>query len=99
VVALIYIDRIIQRNASFMITSLNIHRLLITRFAHTLGVLFVVLMLRRCRLRRRQCDGRSVMVAAKFFDDIYYDNAYYAKVIQPATPCGPLGHRHLPSRI
>ena len=31
VVALIYIDRIIQRNASFMITSLNIHRLLITR--------------------------------------------------------------------
>ena len=22
----------------------------------------------------------SVMVAAKFFDDIYYDNAYYAKV-------------------
>jgi hypothetical protein len=23
---------------------------------------------------------RSVMVAAKFFDDIYYDNAYYAKV-------------------
>lgn len=52
VVALIYIDRIIQRNASFMITSLNIHRLLIT----------------------------SVMVAAKFFDDIYYDNAYYAKV-------------------
>merc|ERR1712166_777385 len=52
VVALIYIDRIIQRNAGFMITSLNIHRLLIT----------------------------SVMVSAKFFDDIYYDNAYYAKV-------------------
>jgi len=24
--------------------------------------------------------GCSVMVAAKFFDDIYYDNAYYAKV-------------------
>ena len=22
----------------------------------------------------------SLMVAAKFFDDIYYDNAYYAKV-------------------
>ena len=52
VVALIYVDRIIQRNANFMITSLNIHRLLIT----------------------------SVMVAAKFYDDIYYDNAYYAKV-------------------
>eukprot|EP01052_Picozoa_sp_SAG31_P025446 SAG31_NODE_2230_length_6144_cov_3.629115_8_plen_91_part_00 len=33
VVALIYIDRIIQRNANFMITSLNIHRLLITRCA------------------------------------------------------------------
>ena len=25
------------------------------------------------------------MVAAKFFDDIYYDNAYYAKV--RAAPC------------
>eukprot|EP01052_Picozoa_sp_SAG31_P025445 SAG31_NODE_2230_length_6144_cov_3.629115_7_plen_148_part_00 len=25
----------------------------------------------------------SVMVAAKFFDDIYYDNAYYAKVRSP----------------
>ena len=26
---------------------------------------------------------RSVMVSAKFFDDIYYDNNYYAKVPSP----------------
>jgi hypothetical protein len=48
VVALIYIDRIIQRNASFMITSLNIHRLLITRFV-PIGSLFIGSpTLRRC---------------------------------------------------
>eukprot|EP00735_Rhodelphis_limneticus_P010344 TRINITY_DN3075_c0_g1::TRINITY_DN3075_c0_g1_i1::g.22316::m.22316 TRINITY_DN3075_c0_g1::TRINITY_DN3075_c0_g1_i1::g.22316 ORF type:complete len:227 (-),score=2.09,sp/O80513/CCU41_ARATH/54.11/3e-49,Cyclin/PF08613.6/2.8e-35,Cyclin/PF08613.6/1.3e+04,Cyclin_N/PF00134.18/2.4e-10 TRINITY_DN3075_c0_g1_i1:658-1272(-) len=52
IVALIYIDRVIQRHNNFLLTSLNVHRLLIT----------------------------SVMLAAKFFDDIYYNNAYYAKV-------------------
>mmetsp|Transcript_21974 Transcript_21974/g.37701 ORF Transcript_21974/g.37701 Transcript_21974/m.37701 type:complete len:218 (+) Transcript_21974:233-886(+) len=52
IIALIYIDRIIQRNQTFVINSLNIHRLLIT----------------------------SIMVAAKFLDDFYYNNAYYAKV-------------------
>ncbi len=50
VLALVYIDRIIQSNPSFMVNSLNIHRLLIT----------------------------SVMLAAKFFDDQYFNNAYYA---------------------
>lgn len=52
VLALVYIDRLIQTNPSFVVTSLNIHRLLIT----------------------------SVMLAAKFFDDQYVNNAYYAKV-------------------
>jgi hypothetical protein len=52
VLALVYIDRIIQSNPSFVVNSLNIHRLLIT----------------------------SVMLAAKFFDDQYFNNAYYAKV-------------------
>jgi len=52
VCALIYIDRIIQTRTSFVISSFNIHRLLIT----------------------------SVMLSAKFMDDIYYNNAYYAKV-------------------
>jgi len=52
VLALIYIDRIIQSNPSFVVNSLNIHRLLIT----------------------------SVMLGAKFFDDQYFNNAYFAKV-------------------
>jgi len=52
VLALVYVDRIIQSNPSFVVDSLNIHRLLIT----------------------------SIMLAAKFFDDQYYDNTYYAKV-------------------
>lgn len=52
VLALVYVDRIIQTNPNFVVNSLNIHRLLIT----------------------------SVMLAAKFFDDQYFNNAYYAKV-------------------
>ncbi|KAH9315161.1 hypothetical protein KI387_023788, partial [Taxus chinensis] len=52
VVAYAYIDRFIQLNSGFLITSLNVHRLLIT----------------------------SVMLAAKFLDDMNYNNAYYAKV-------------------
>jgi hypothetical protein len=52
VLCLVYIDRIIQSNPNFVVTSLNIHRLLIT----------------------------SIMLSAKFFDDQYYNNAYYAKV-------------------
>lgn len=57
VLALVYIDRIIQSNPSFVVNSLNIHRLLIT----------------------------SVMISAKFFDDQYFNNAYYAKV--GGVPC------------
>lgn len=52
VLALIYLDRILHRNPGFVISSLNIHRLLVT----------------------------SVMLAAKFFDDAFYNNAYYARV-------------------
>lgn len=51
VLALIYIDRLIQRN-NFIVTDLNVHRVVIT----------------------------AVLLAAKFFDDSYYNNAYYAKV-------------------
>mmetsp|Transcript_23585 Transcript_23585/g.22731 ORF Transcript_23585/g.22731 Transcript_23585/m.22731 type:complete len:499 (-) Transcript_23585:485-1981(-) len=51
VVALIYIDRMIEiRNV--VLTSLNVHRLIIT----------------------------SLMLAAKFFDDLFYNNAFYAKL-------------------
>eukprot|EP00588_Corethron_pennatum_P021919 CAMPEP_0194331718 /NCGR_PEP_ID=MMETSP0171-20130528/56611_1 /TAXON_ID=218684 /ORGANISM="Corethron pennatum, Strain L29A3" /LENGTH=297 /DNA_ID=CAMNT_0039093311 /DNA_START=619 /DNA_END=1509 /DNA_ORIENTATION=- len=51
ILALIYIDRLIQRN-NFLLSELNVHRVVIT----------------------------SIMLAAKFFDDQYYNNAYYAKV-------------------
>lgn len=49
--ALIYVDRLIQRN-NFLLTELNVHRVIIT----------------------------AILLAAKFFDDAYYNNAYYAKV-------------------
>ena len=51
ILALIYIDRLIQSN-NFLLTDLNVHRVVIT----------------------------AVLLAAKFFDDAYYNNAYYAKV-------------------
>ena len=51
VLALIYVDRIIQRQG-FVINSLNVHRVVIT----------------------------SIMLAAKFFDDHYFKNGFYAKV-------------------
>ena len=51
ILALIYIDRLIQGN-NFLLTELNVHRVVIT----------------------------AVLLAAKFFDDAYYNNAYYAKV-------------------
>lgn len=56
VLALVYIDRLIQRN-SILLCSLNIHRIIIT----------------------------SLMLAAKFFDDQYFNNAFYAKV--GGVPC------------
>ncbi|XP_054803638.1 cyclin-P3-1-like [Prosopis cineraria] len=51
VVARIYVDRYLQRTG-VILTSLNVHRLLIT----------------------------SIMIAAKFMDDAFFNNAYYAKV-------------------
>ncbi|XP_062118520.1 cyclin-P3-1-like [Humulus lupulus] len=51
VVANIYLDRILK-NTEIHLTSLNVHRLLIT----------------------------SVMLATKFMDDAFFNNAYYAKV-------------------
>ena len=51
ILALIYIDRLIQRN-NFLLTDLNVHRVVIT----------------------------AILLAAKFFDDAYYNNAYYSKV-------------------
>jgi hypothetical protein len=56
VLALVYIDMLIERNG-LALTSFNIHRIIIT----------------------------AVMLAAKFFDDQYYNNAYYARV--GGVPC------------
>lgn len=56
ILALVYIDRLIQGN-NLTLTSLNVHRVIIT----------------------------SVMLAAKFFDDQYFNNAYFAKV--GGVPC------------
>jgi len=52
ILALIYIDRLIQKNGTFLVNSLNVHRLLIT----------------------------SIMVGVKFFDDQYFNNAFYGKL-------------------
>ena len=59
VLALIYVDRIIQRQG-FVINSLNVHRVVIT----------------------------SIMLAAKFFDDHYFKNGFYAKV--GGVPCNEM---------
>lgn len=64
VLALVYIDRLIQRN-SFVLSSLNVHRIIIT----------------------------SVMLAAKFFDDQYFNNAYYGKV--GGVPCAEINSLEL----
>lgn len=52
VLSLVYIDRIVKLRPEFVVSTLSIHRLLMT----------------------------SVMVAAKFWDDVFYSNAHYAKV-------------------
>lgn len=52
VLALIYIDRLINKNGNFQVLYLNVHRLIII----------------------------SIMVSAKYFDDQYYNNAYFATV-------------------
>jgi hypothetical protein len=52
VLALVYIDRALKLNASFLVDALSVHRLVLA----------------------------AVAVAAKFFDDCYYSNAFYAKV-------------------
>mmetsp|Transcript_17709 Transcript_17709/g.41654 ORF Transcript_17709/g.41654 Transcript_17709/m.41654 type:complete len:224 (-) Transcript_17709:84-755(-) len=52
VVGLVFMDRYLQRNPAFVLSSLSVHRLLLT----------------------------CVLLAAKFLDDFYYNNAFWAKV-------------------
>lgn len=65
VMALIYIDRFVNRNDGYKLTRCNIHRIVIT----------------------------SVVLAAKFFDDEYFNNAYYAKV--GGLPCAEMNSLEL----
>lgn len=64
VLALVYIDRLIRGNR-FVLSSLNVHRVIIT----------------------------SVMLAAKFFDDQYFKNRYYAQV--GGIPCAEINSLEL----
>jgi hypothetical protein len=52
ILGLIYIDRLLKMHPDFVVSSLNIHRLLST----------------------------SILLAAKFNDDVFYSNKYYGKV-------------------
>jgi len=60
VVSLLYIDRFMERNKAILLTSQNVHRIIIT----------------------------SVVLAMKFLDDLYYTNAYYAKI--SGIPCAEM---------
>uniref|UniRef100_A0A7S2PVE5 Cyclin n=1 Tax=Zooxanthella nutricula TaxID=1333877 RepID=A0A7S2PVE5_9DINO len=52
VLGLVYIDRLVKLQPDFVVSPLNVHRLLAT----------------------------SIMLAAKFHDDVFYSNKYYGKV-------------------
>lgn len=73
--ALVYIDRLIQRN-DLVLSTLNVHRIIITRWA---AVTRAAAVCSACNRPLQSCRY-SVMLAAKFFDDQYFNNAYYAKV-------------------
>ncbi len=94
--ALVYIDRVQGRD--FVVNSLNVHRLLVTRFGpcllehawraprrarHTLppsrasAVTFEAAMAASLTVA---ASPRSVMLAAKFFDDTYCNNEYWARI-------------------
>lgn len=101
VLALVYIDRLIQQH-NLVLSSFNVHRVIITRYVLCRWAGWAA-MLRRCRpfppaggcqvhctcqhlalhtLAPKTCATplHSVMLAAKFFDDHYYNNAFYARV-------------------
>lgn len=67
ILAMIYIDRVTESISHFVLNSLNIHRSV--NFYKKYNINFF------CRIL-----VTSVTIAAKFFDEIYYTNAYYAKV-------------------
>lgn len=73
VMALVYVDRLIETRG-LILTKLNAHRLLITRYSShrtctsTTNITFPLL------------SSLSVMLAAKFHDDLFYNNAYYSKL-------------------
>ncbi|KAK8283081.1 hypothetical protein V6Z12_D08G070100 [Gossypium hirsutum] len=89
IVAYVYLDRFAQRQPSLPINSFNVHRLLITSALKPNHVNPCVHFIFRsgqftCShigvLESILSATTSVMVAAKFMDDMYYNNAFYAKV-------------------
>lgn len=77
VLALVYIDRLIQRN-NVILSSLNVHRIIITRCVCVPLISYVPFTgcLTPCFFFLVPRD--SIMLASKFFDDMYFNNAYYA---------------------
>jgi len=67
-------DQIVQFNPDFVISSLNVHRLLITS----------IMVRTDCQdaISQSACWRKLSIdqLASKFFDDVYYNNAYYARV-------------------
>lgn len=68
VLCLIYIDRAIKRDDTFAVSALNVHRCVMCRFVSR-GYAFI-----------RRLVLTALTIAAKFHDDIYYSNAFYARV-------------------
>jgi len=52
ILAFIYIDRLLQKNAEFALSRRNVHRVILT----------------------------AMLLAIKFYDDIYYSNAFYSQI-------------------
>lgn len=75
VMALVYVDRLIETRG-LILTKLNAHRLLITRYSQIL----TELVLPQTNMTFPVFSSHSVMLAAKFHDDLFYNNAYYSKL-------------------
>ena len=107
ILALIYMDQVVQFNPEFVISSLNVRsctadgtsrRMMLMTISECAGLF--------CRLQVHRLLITAIMLASKFFDDVYYNNAYYARVggisnSEVRVRVGPLGGgtRAIPSRV
>ena len=79
ILSLIYIDRLINDNKNLIVNSFCVHRLIITRYNNIYYLLFFIFFIALFCWCVCVCVC-SIMLAAKFFDDQYFNNAYYGKV-------------------